>query len=375
MPQSRRIPTGNQTNNTSSRRRRRRSRRSKRGLKIYEVVPVFVLLFLVCLLGYILVTGLLSNDGTNPAYAYAMQTKQALDAAPSPTPFQPENDVSNPTPNQTQVNNPDLEPTSTQRVLTKPEGQVNILMLGSDVRPEGGGFHTDIIVWVSLNPKGEFVSAVSFPRDLYVRIPGQGENRINVAFPRGGFELLADTFELNFGIRPDHYILVDFNGFTTVINNLGGINVQVAKKLSDSCAEWVNSSGWCSVGPGTVHMNGDLALWYARSRYSTNDVDRSRRAQEVIEAIFRRLMSLDVIPRVPELYNTYTNYVQTDIRLEEVLALLPLANKINDNGDIRNYVIGYDHAYDWVTLQGAQVLVPDYEAIQDVMTEALEMEY
>jgi hypothetical protein len=55
--------------------------------------------------------------------------------------------------------------------------------------------------------------------------------------------------------------------------------------------------------------------------------------------------------------------------------MMPLASKINENNDIRNYVVGYDHAYDWVTLQGAQVLVPDYEAIQNLMIEALELEY
>lgn len=360
MPQSRRrIPTG---------------QRRRRAPKAYEVVPVLVLVLLACILGYILIAGLLAGGGTNPAYAYAMQTKQALDSAPTPTPFQPESGTPNPTAGRTQ-NELGQGPASTPRTVTKPEGQVNVLLLGSDVRPNDGGFRTDVIVWVSLNPKGEFVSAISFPRDLFVDIPGQGENRINTVFPRGGFDLLADTFEVNFGIRPDHYIMVDFNGFTTVINNLGGIDVQAAQNLSDSCATWVNPSGWCSVGPGTVHMNGDLALWYARSRYSTNDIDRARRAQEVIEAIFRRLMSLDVIPRVPELFNAYTTYVQTDIVLGDVLAMMPLASKINENNDIRNYVVGYDHAYDWVTLQGAQVLVPDYEAIQNLMIEALELEY
>ena len=358
MPQSRRpIPTG------------RRTRR--RSPKAYEVIPILVLAFLLLVLGFILITGLLSGNGQSLAYQYAMQTKQALASLPTPTPFQPEENALNSTPGET----PDQDVTPTQRILQKPEGQVNILLLGSDARPNDGGFRTDIIIWVSLNPKGEFVSAVSFPRDLYVRIPGQGENRINVAFIQGGFDLLADTFELNFGIRPDHYVMIDFNGFTKVINNLGGIDVEAAKNLSNSCAKWINPSGWCSVGPGTVHMNGDLALWYARSRYSTNDIERARRSQEVVEAIYRRMMSFDIISYVPDLYKSYINHVDTDITLGEVLPLIPLASKIQENGAIRNYVVGFDHAYSWVTLQGAQVLVPDYEAIQDLMIEALELTY
>jgi len=121
-------------------------------------------------------------------------------------------------------------------------------------------------------------------------------------------------------------------------------------------------------------MNGEVALWYARSRYSSNDIDRARRAQEVIKAIFSRLMSLDAILRAPELYNDYTYYVMTDIKLGDILPLLPLASQINNNGDIRNYVVGYDYVYDWITMQGAQVLVPDYEAIQELMIEALALE-
>lgn len=121
-------------------------------------------------------------------------------------------------------------------------------------------------------------------------------------------------------------------------------------------------------------MNGEVALWYARSRYSTNDIDRARRAQEVIEAMFTRLMSLDVILRVPDLYDTYKNYVQTDIKLEDILPLLPLASDIYTDRDIRHFVIGYEQAYDWMTPQGAQVLVPDYALIQEVMVEALLLE-
>jgi len=345
--------------------------------KPVEFLVLVVFLSLAGILGFIIVVGLMSGNQSSPAYAYAMQTKNALSSMQTPTPFQPVADANyvktTPTPNDPADQGLEPEPTSTTRVLVKPEGQVNIMMLGSDIRPTDGGFRTDIIVWVSLNPKGKFVSAVSFPRDLYVNIPGWGENRINVAFPRGGFELLADTFEVNFGVRPDHYLMVDFNGFRAIIDDLGGINVQTAKNLTDTCATWINPSGYCSAGPGLVHMNGELALWYARSRYSTNDIDRARRSQEVIEAIFDRLMSFDVILKTPELYNAYIRYVQTDISLGDVIPLLPLASTINENRDIRNYVIGYDQVYDWITPQGAQILVPDYGLIQEVMIEALQL--
>ena len=368
----------NRINTMRSRRKQSQTnnRRHRRRSQPVEVILLSVLAFLVLLLGFILMAGLRSNNSPSLAQTYARQTQTAISAEPTPTPFQPVAEVEDPvvTAQPGTEDEPNVTVTPTQKVYQKPEGQVNILLLGSDSRPDGGGFRTDVIVWVSLNPRDGYVSAISFPRDLFVEIPGYGENRINTAFPRGGFDLMADTFEINFGVRPDQYILVDFNGFKSVINNLGGINVQAAKNLTDTCAKWINASGQCSVGPGLVNMNGEVALWYARSRYSTNDIDRARRAQEVIEAIFNRLMSLDVILKVPDLYSAYTNYVNTDIKLGDVISLLPLANKIYDNGDIRNYVIGYDYAYDWVTVQGAQVLVPDKEAIQELIIEALSLE-
>ncbi|MFN2303486.1 MAG: LCP family protein [Anaerolineales bacterium] len=357
--------------------------------KFFEVITVIVFIFLVCLLGYILAAGLLAGPTINPAQAYALQTQKVLNATPTATPFLPVADADIPSiPNTSEENqNPDVPnnnndepainvtPSPTNPTLKKPDGQVNILLLGSDVRPNDGGFRTDSIIWLSLNPKDGFVSAVSFPRDLYVEIPGMSYNRINVAFPRGGFDLLADTFETNFGVRPDHYILIDFNGFKTIINNLGGIDVYAEKNLSDSCATWIDPSGYCSMGPGQIHMNGDVALWYARSRYSSNDIERARRAQEVIKALFKRLMSIDAILRASELYETYIDYVQTDLNLSDLLPLLPLASKVNNTDDIRNYVIGFDQAYSWITAQGAQVLVPDNEAITQVLIDALELEY
>jgi LCP family protein required for cell wall assembly len=349
-----------------------------------------VFLILSCCLAFIVISGLFySGDNLSQAQIYARQTQIAMNATPTATPFQPEGEdyttetvvANNPNVDTDQEFTPDpdpftedADPTPTLRTLQKPEGQENILLLGSDARPNEGGFRTDVIVWLSLNPKDGYVSAISFPRDLYVSIPGYGYNRINTAFIYGGFDLLADTFEANFGVRPDKYVLVDFNGFTTVIDSLGGIDVQAAQNLSDSCARWINSSGWCSVGPGLVHMNGDTALWYARSRYSTSDIDRARRSQEVIEAIFNRMVSLDALLKLDDMYEIYKTYVDTDVKLGDVITLLPLANKIRENGDIRNYVIGYEHAYDWITPGGAMVLLPDIGLIQSVLGEALDLQ-
>ncbi len=367
-----RIAQKPQPSNPSQRVDPRRHRRQQ-APKPLEVVEVVALLILIGILGFILISGFIASFNPATVKASADPT-QAPGAAllPTATPFQPEQAGLGG--ESAQTDETAAAPSPTEDTLEKPEGQVNILLLGSDIRPDDGGFRTDVIMWVSLNPRDGYVSIVSFPRDLFVSIPGWGGNRINTAFQYGGFDLLADTFESNFGVRPDNYVMVDFNGFKTVIDDLGGIDVYAAQNLTDTCAKWINASGYCSIGPGLVHMNGEVALWYARSRYSTSDIDRARRAQEVSEAIFDRLVSLNALVRTPELYNAYVTYVQTDISLNQVVGLLPLASKVNENGDIRNYVVDYNYAYDWITAAGAQVLIPDYNAIESLMIEALSLE-
>jgi LCP family protein required for cell wall assembly len=255
-----------------------------------------------------------------------------------------------------------------------PKNQVNILLLGSDYRPESG-YRTDVIMLLSINPQYKSVSIVSFPRDLWVTIPGWYEERINVVHQLGGFELLADTFQYNFGVRPDRYVMVDFQGFLKVIDSLGGIEVYAEQNLADQCNHTINPTSWCSVGPGRVHMNSEMALWYSRARYTTSDFDRTRRAQEVVQAVFKKFMSLDAISKAPELYEIYTEYVETNLTLSDVLSLLPMATVILDTENIHRYAVGINETYNWITYSGAMVLIPYYDAIHAILVEALHLDY
>ena len=94
----------------------------------------------------------------------------------------------------------------------------------------------DTILLVTINPADNSINITSFPRDLYVNIPGGKTNRINTAFGRGGFETLASTFEYNLGVRPDYYALINFWSFTNLIDNLGGIDVNASQPLSEHTA-------------------------------------------------------------------------------------------------------------------------------------------
>ncbi len=347
-------------------------------LKKYEIVSIITFVLLACILVGVISVGITANAAS-----------QAL-VQPAPTatiaiaPIENENDIDvvDVAPDQIDTLatvDPLLLPTSDPRIPTadipaivgdRPADQINIMLLGSDYRP-GMGYRTDVIMMLSINPSLNSASLISFPRDLWVSIPGVGYQRINTAHQFGGFALLADTFEENFGVHPDYYMMVDFNGFKYIIDSLGGIVVDTPVNLSDTCATWINPSGWCSVGPGQVSMNGDLALWYSRSRYSTNDFDRTRRAQEVVQAIFSKIISIDGLMKVNELYSLYSQYVQTDINLPLILKLLPMASSLQNMNNIQRYSIGTGQVTNWTTPEGAMVLLPNYDAIHAIIKEAL----
>ncbi len=306
-------------------------------------------------------------------------------ASQTPTPFQPVTSTPRPTDLPTPTATPYVEPSSTPTeiptalptasLIPVSGSQMRIMVLGSDARP-GGGYRTDIIMMVIINPSNGTVSVLSFPRDLYVNIPGWGMNRINTAMGYGGFNLLASTLQSNFGVRPTAYIMTTFNSFMSIIDSLGGVDVVASKTLTDKCKFKApqNVNNYCTIKAGsTTHMNGTFALWYVRSRHTTSDLDRERRSQEVLQAIFQKLFSLNALTRIPELYDTYRKNVETNLTVDTVVKMAPVAaGLILDSSKIKRYTIGAGQVYDYtVPESGAQVLMPVEGAIQSMVRQAL----
>ncbi|HEY4692851.1 MAG TPA: LCP family protein [Bellilinea sp.] len=262
-----------------------------------------------------------------------------------------------------------------QPTLTSSKDVVKILLLGSDWRPNSG-FRTDVIMLVSINKKTGGASVVSFPRDLFVTLPGVKQERINTAMAFGGFDLTKQTFQYNFGFTPDYYLMTNFQGFVNIIDSLGGITVYAGSQLTDTCSLPIaDEEGNCSMGPGQLNMDGATALWYVRSRYSTSDFDRTRRAQEVMKATFFRLMSLNALARAPELFNSLKSNVETNLPLDVAISLARFAPDLLSNTDrIRQYAIGPREVWAWKTPEGAQVLLPNPDLIQPLLFEALNVE-
>jgi LCP family protein required for cell wall assembly len=259
---------------------------------------------------------------------------------------------------------------------------INFLLIGHD-QGSPTSFRTDTLVAVVLWPKDGLTSMISIPRDLWVYIPTVGMDRINTAYeygtgnyPGGGAALLRDTIAYNLGIRIDHMAMVDFSGFSRIVNTLGGIDVPVACpytdwRLIDPSYDPNNPNNWAkyTVQPGLIHMSGDLALWYARSRQASSDFDRGRRQQEVLRAIFARALKTDTLSHIPQLYGDFSSTITTDLGLADILKLALYAPKLT-NADIRGFYIRPPYVNAWVTPGGADVLLPNQPALQQFLVQA-----
>jgi len=252
-----------------------------------------------------------------------------------------------------------------------PAGQTKILLLGSDQRPDDSGYRTDTIILLTLDPQKMTVSAVSFPRDLWVKVPSLYEMKINQVFGLGGFDAMAGMFQANFGVTPDYYVLANFAGFTGFIDSQGGVDVAVGQELTDACDLPQARNGNCTVEPGTVHMDGATALWYVRSRYTSSDFDRLRRAQEVVYGLFKQMVNLASVTKLSEIKTAVKGNVETNISIEKALSFLPLASGVLQSPDhIRRFAITEDQSTPFWSWNGEWILLPDTEAIHSLLQQA-----
>ncbi len=257
--------------------------------------------------------------------------------------------------------------------------RVNVLIMGIDRRP-GEAFisRTDTMMLVSIDPETQSASILSIPRDLYVVIPGRGRDRINTAFvygsvdnnPAGGALLAMQTVEYNLGVYIDHYLLVDFGAVINGINELGGIDVYVPYNINDPTFPDMNYGfDPLFIPAGQQHFDGVMALKYARTRHQDNDFYRARRQQQVVLAVRDKALALGLptlISRAPSLYNQFERGIRTDLSLQQIIELAQIAGDIPDE-NIRNEVLDHNYVSNYLTENGASVLIPINEAIEPLI--------
>lgn len=252
---------------------------------------------------------------------------------------------------------------------------VNVLLIGIGGENHPGGTLADSIMVASINVRTKHVSLLSIPRDLYVTIPnGGGKDKINAVHAYGertkgvkggGPALLKEVVATVTGVPIHYFVRVDFEGFTKIIDTVGGVTVTVPKAINDPRYPDKNMKGYdpFSITAGTHKLDGKTALKYVRSRESTSDFDRARRQQQVLSALKDKVLSAQVLAnpkKVTDIISVLGKHILTDISAGEINQLITIAKEMS-NPTIKSYVI--DNGEDGLLVSsraanGASILLP-----------------
>jgi LCP family protein required for cell wall assembly len=240
-------------------------------------------------------------------------------------------------------------------------GRYNILLLGID-RTAAKSYvgRTDTMILTTVAPTEPYVGLVSIPRDLWVNIPGIGENRINTAHffaeaaqAGSGPAAAMQTVRENLGERVDYYVRVKFEGFRDIVNALGGVDI-------------VLTSPTAGYEPGSYHLTGEKALAFARNRTGTDDFYRMQQGQLILKAVLNKIRSPLNWYRLPAVAVALMRSIDWNIPfwLWPRIGLTLL--RVGTAG-IDSQAITRDMVTPTTTDQGASVLLPNWDKINPVL--------
>ncbi len=252
------------------------------------------------------------------------------------------------------------------------KSRINILLLALDYSPrrqnEGQGSPlSDTMILVTVDPLTKTIGAMNIMRDYWVNIPGYEFNKINSAYklgedydlPGGGEQLAMETVEGLLGVPVDFYARVDFKAFKTIIDEMGGIKINIQQRM---LLDWQGNGNKFWIEPGEYVLPGAYALAYARTRdaaYGDGDVDRGKRQMEVIKAIRDRALNINTLPtlvaRAPAIYAEISAGVQTNMSLDQAIQLAYLIAQIPSE-NLHTFSPGYTVAEPMQTSDGIDVL-------------------
>ncbi len=221
---------------------------------------------------------------------------------------------------------------------TEGDSRINILLLGIGGPGHDGPYLTDTILLVSIDPIGNKITLLSIPRDLWVKIPGDGYQKINAAYPYGRDQSKHQTetalaqsglAEVDKTIQPiidglniNYHVILDFQAFKQMVDTVGGVSVNVPETLYDPTIAWENHGNSVIARKGVQEFNGSQALLYVRSRETSSDFARADRQRLVISALKQKVFSAGTFSNPLKIsslldsfgQNVYTDFSSTDIR-------------------------------------------------------------
>jgi LCP family protein required for cell wall assembly len=238
------------------------------------------------------------------------------------------------------------------------DGPLNVLVLGVDTRPDDPemGSRTDTIMLVQAVPKTGEVKLLSVPRDLLVKVEPGKKDRINAAYNYGGIDETVNALENYSGVPIDHYAIVDFKGFREIIDAMGGVKVDVGN--GEFPEKW-------HMGEGVQRLGGRKALFYARYRGTAGgDLDRMEHQRELVAALRSKALRWNVVKKLPATVKTMNQNVQTDLGLDGAVALGQVLIRKGKHAQMTSEQL---QGTPKTLPDGAEVLVPDDEANQEIL--------
>jgi LCP family protein required for cell wall assembly len=255
--------------------------------------------------------------------------------------------------------------------------RVTILIMGLDYRDwEGDGpSRTDTMMLLTMDPVSRTAGILSIPRDLWVNIPGFDYGKINTAYylgelynlPGGGPGLAIQSIEELLGVDINYYAQVDFSAFENLINEIGGVEVDVPYEIT---VDPIGPHNTVTLQPGIQNLDGPTALAYARNRETYGaDFDRADRQQQVVMAMFDQITSLGKLPKLiansPTIYNNLRNGIHTNLNLKETISLAWTIAQISRE-NIKRGIIGPNEVTMSMSPDGMDILLPDMDAVRTV---------
>ncbi len=242
-----------------------------------------------------------------------------------------------------------------------------IMIMGVDERDDDVG-RSDTLMVASIDPKKNQASLLSVPRDTRVKIKGHGFDKINAAYAYGKERLTQDTVENLLGVNIDHYIIINTKSFAKIIDALGGIDIDVPKRMYYE-DPWDDDGGLIiDFRPGMQHMDGAKAITYVRYRDEEGDLGRIRRQQDFIKACLDKMVSPAIIPKLPTIIREVMDSIQTDLSFRQLLEFAGTLKESKQNGLKTDMVPGRP-----LYIDGISYWIPDLTQLRSTVADTLDI--
>jgi len=306
-----------------------------RKIALITVSTLLILLLLLGIAAVWYVNYLLDQvgqyDPSNDTLLDQGQVDDILDKDPDLEVIHPDEDL---------PNIEDFEPTPDIQPIEKQDNVVNILVVGQDTRQAGIRARSDTMILITIHKDSKKVTLTSFMRDAYVKIPGYASHKMNHSFQYGGLKLLNETMLVNYGVKVDGNVIIDFSAFQSVIDMLGGVDIRLTEKE----AVYLRNGCKHDVQPGMNRLYGAAALDYARLHEIDSDYQRTSRQRTVIQSLIERYKNLPVTEMLAML-DDILPLIVTDLSKNKIVDFVMTYGPVAASATVHNQQIPQDGTF------------------------------